>query len=53
MKDKILKVITLIMFFVAMLGISMLDSTNIVIPAALCGVSFAWLGLFTYANARD
>lgn len=53
MKDKILKVITLAMFLIAMLGVSMLDSANIFIPAALCRVSFTWLGLFVYANMRD
>lgn len=53
MKDKILKVITFVMFLVAILGVSMLDSVNFIVPAALCGISFTWLGLFAYANMRD
>lgn len=53
MKDKILKIITLVMFLIAMLGVSMLDSVNIIVPAALCGTSFTWLGLFACANMRD
>lgn len=50
MKNIILKSITVIMVVILLLGMSMMDSDNQIIPMMMIVVPIIWLGLFMYAN---
>lgn len=50
MKNIILKSITAIMVVILLLGMSMMDSDNQIIPMMMIIVPIIWLGLFMYVN---
>lgn len=51
-KDTIIKVVTVIMAILFILGACCLDTPNTNTPIILCAISEAWLLLFVLANGK-